>query len=338
MSPPSSAPFERSLYIGNAFGGILYGLQIYMVFHSCALLLKSESCPRGRKVKFYVIYGFVMLVLTTIALSANMFMGQYMWIEHRDFPGGPFSYYVANSTLWINILGTAACIVGNYMNDALLVLPSLSSVAFIRQPVFFYKLYRCYMIWDGNWRIVVAPFIIYLGTIATSLMALTESALPNSSFFVKKTTNFTIPWLSLTSGLNAIVTLLISGRILYFTRISSLAGRSPETRDYHTGIVAILVESSLPFTILGILCAIYFGKQQAPELAFAIVWGGWVPLSSQLIILRVAMGRAWTKETSSKFGLSSTMQFTGGETDYEGTYVSRSGSKNILSKSGGPTK
>ena len=82
-------------------------------------------------VKFYVIYGFVMLFLTTFAMAANQLMGQLMWIEHRNFPGGPFNYYLLNSTLWINILGSAACIVGNYLNDALLVLPLFSSAVFI---------------------------------------------------------------------------------------------------------------------------------------------------------------------------------------------------------------
>ena len=106
-----------------------------------------------------------------------------------------------------------------------------------------------------------------------SLIALTESALPHSNFFVTKTTDFAVPWLSLTSGLNAIVTILISGRIIYYGRMvsASRSGKSP-----YTGIVAILVESALPFTVFGILCAIYFGKQLAPELAFAVVWAGFV--------------------------------------------------------------
>jgi hypothetical protein len=73
-----------------------------------------------------------MLFLATFAMAANQLMGLFMWIEHRNFPGGPFSYYIANSTLWINVLGTTACIVGNYLNDALLVLPLFSSVVFIR--------------------------------------------------------------------------------------------------------------------------------------------------------------------------------------------------------------
>ena len=162
--------------------------------------------------------------------------------------------------------------------------------------------------------------------LAMSLLALTESALPNSSFFVQRTADFTVPWLALTCGLNAIVTILISGRILYYARLAQLSGTPPGP---HTNIVAILVESALPFTILGILCAVYFGKQEAPELAFAIVWGAFVvskvqfwmkkiwiqpdstkSLSPQLIILRVAMGCAWTKETPTRLGLvASTMQF-----------------------------
>ena len=112
--------------------------------------------------------------------------------------------------------------------------------------------------------------------LAMSLMALTESALPNSSFFTTRTTNFTVPWLALTCGLNAIVTILISGRIIYYARMTLANEKSSGKRSFHTSIVAILVESALPFTVLGILCAIYFGKQQAPELAFAFVWGAFV--------------------------------------------------------------
>ena len=196
-------------------------------------------------------------------------------------------------------------------------------------------------------------------------MALTESALPNSSFFAKTTTDFTVPWLALTCGLNAIVTILISGRIIYYARIASATGLSSARSSSHTSVVAVLVESALPFTILGILCAVYFGKQQAPELAFAVVWGSFVvsisfskflnvffffitrsnlidyfflqPISPQLIILRVAMGRAWTKETSTKLGVaSSNMQFADRATtaDTEGSYIyGRSGSKNTLSES-----
>lgn len=82
----------------------------------------------------------------------------------------------------------------------------------------------------------------------------------------------------MTTGLNAVITLLIIGRILYYARIA----RAPDGSGIHpqTGIVPICVESALPFTVLGILYAIYFGKQQEPGLAFGIVWCGFLVGSS----------------------------------------------------------
>jgi hypothetical protein len=117
-----------------------------------------------------VIYGLINLVLTAFSLAGNMHVGQLMWIEHPDFPGGPLAYY-ANNIFWITILGNAAIIAGNYMNDALLVLCSfflcrIYSLTFCPR---FCQLHRCYIIWGGNWRVVVAPFIIYLGTIGISI-------------------------------------------------------------------------------------------------------------------------------------------------------------------------
>ena len=50
---------------------------------------------------------------------------QFVWIEHCNFPGGSssFNYYLENSTLWINVLGTD--IVRNGSSDALLPVVAL---------------------------------------------------------------------------------------------------------------------------------------------------------------------------------------------------------------------
>ena len=98
-----------------------------------------------------------MLILTTFAMAANQLMGQFMWIEYRNYPGGPFVYYLENSTLWINIFGTAACIVGNYLNDALLVLSLFSSVLLLLANFFFslhftsYIVYTLFIVETGVW-------------------------------------------------------------------------------------------------------------------------------------------------------------------------------------------
>jgi hypothetical protein len=74
-----------------------------------------------RQTLFYVAYGAALLILITFALAANAVYGQLMWIEHRDYPGGPAAYFKENSSIWIQTLGSAADVTGNVLGDALLV-------------------------------------------------------------------------------------------------------------------------------------------------------------------------------------------------------------------------
>ena len=62
-----------------------------------------------------------MLFLSIWAWIGNALAGQLMWIDHRDYPGGPLGYYSVESTFWFSILGTTASVVQSFMNDALLV-------------------------------------------------------------------------------------------------------------------------------------------------------------------------------------------------------------------------
>jgi hypothetical protein len=91
-------------------------------------------------------------------------MGQLMWIEHRGFPGGPFSYYLSQGSSWTQVLGSSMDIVGNFMGDALLVgadePPAVAedcsdldvNVSCIRQ------IYRCYIVWNSVW--VALPLVL----------------------------------------------------------------------------------------------------------------------------------------------------------------------------------
>lgn len=278
-------PLERSFYIGNILGAIFYGLQIYITFHSIHLLLNS---PDDRKAKaFYVGYGIVMLLCMSFAMIANSLLGQEMWIEHRNYPGGPVAYLTDNSTVWYNVLGSAADMFGNFMGDALL-------------------LYRLYVIYSGSRYIVIFPFLIFLASTALAIMSVVQSALPGSSFFQGNDIVYAVPWIALTCSLNAIITILIVARLLG-ARSRIRAAMSGDVANVYTGVIAILVESALPFTFLGITFAVLLGKNLPEQLALSLTWGYYVGLGPQLIILRVAMGRAWSKNTSAQ--LSTTINF-----------------------------
>lgn len=222
-----------------------------------------------------------MVVLLGFSLAANMLLGQFMWIEHRNFPGGPVAYFNDENTIWFNVLGSATDVVADYLSNALLI-------------------YRCYIIWNRQWKIIAFPCLVFLGASVMAMFTVVESALPLSSIFTEQSISFAIPWISLTCGLNTMITILIAGRIIYLSRaISGIL--PPENRRIYTNVVAIMVESALPFTLLGIIFAITLGKNIQESVAFSDIWGMFVALSPQFIILRLAMGKGWTDATVSEF-------------------------------------
>ncbi|KZT23592.1 hypothetical protein NEOLEDRAFT_1069387 [Neolentinus lepideus HHB14362 ss-1] len=273
----SALVFGRSLYIGNIMAAILYGIQLYITFESVYYLIVFRN-QNDRTRIFYVGYGIVMLICMTFAMAANALMGQRVFVEKPGYPGGPAAYYEAKGKPWFNVLGCAMDLLGNFLGDGLL-------------------LYRCYMIWGSNRLLITFPALVYAASTVTAVLSVVESALPGSSFFQSQATSFGIPWIALTCAYNVMMTALIVTRILRVQHQVKSSALSSERARMYTGIVAILVESALPFTILGIAFAVILGKNLPTEVALAAIWGSFVGLAPQLIILRVSMGRAWSKET-----------------------------------------
>lgn len=106
-------------------------------------------------------------------------------------------------------------------------------------------------------------------------MSVVQSALPGSSFFEGNDIVYAVPWISLTCSLNAIITILIVARILSARR--RIRSAMPEDMaTVYTGVIAILVESALPFTLLGIVFAVLLGKNLPEQLALSLTWGYYV--------------------------------------------------------------
>ncbi|KAJ7284610.1 hypothetical protein C8J57DRAFT_1669932 [Mycena rebaudengoi] len=284
-----SFPLERSWYVGNAFFAILYGIQICMFFMSSYFLWTNPKTDNSRV--FYIAYSSVLLVLITIALSANQYYGEQMWINHRDVEGGPVAFFSNHIADWYNTWGTAADVTANVLGDALM-------------------LYRCYVFWGSTslW-IIVFPALLFLGSTTMGIVMTIQSGLPGGDIFHGKAVNFGIPWLVLTIVFNVLVTGLIGIRLVSVSR-SMRNVLSRERADVYVGVVAILVESAAPFTLLGIAYLVTYIRNDPEVLAFACVWGMFCALSPQIIILRVSMGSAWTKKTVTQYGTNTAVIFT----------------------------
>jgi len=247
------------------------------LFSTNLILSLPPSTRKGRDVYMYI--GGLILALVTIVVLTDAIFLEFMWIDHRNGPGGPLGYLQANSSIWWQTLGTAANQVSNFIGDGLLM-------------------YRCFVIYNNNPLVIVFPVILYLGSISMAVMTLIQSAAPGSNFFQGKTVNFGVPWASLSVALNVTLTCLIILRIL---RARKNARKYFDDHDtIYTSLASILVESSLPFSILGIAFAITYGKTLDEGPAFLFAWSAFSGLSPQFIIFRVATGRAWTRDIASQ--------------------------------------
>ncbi|KAJ6570242.1 hypothetical protein DFH09DRAFT_917271 [Mycena vulgaris] len=302
-------PLERSWYIGNAIFAILYGIEICMFFMSAYYLWSSPKADRSRLV--YIAYSGTLLVLITIALSCNLFFGQEMWIEHRDVDGGPVAFFGDNIAAWYNTLGTAADVTANVLGDALM-------------------LYRCYIFWSSTsiW-IVAFPALIFLASACMGIVMTIQSGLPGGDIFHGTAVNFGIPWLVLTITFNVITTSMITIRLISVSR-SMRNFLAKERAEVYTGVIAILVESALPFTLLGIGYLVTYVRTDPESLAFADVWGCFVSLSPQAIILRVAMGSAWTKQTATQYGTNTAVVFDSVIYPSQGTALQTFGKESMV--------
>jgi len=160
-------------------------------------------------------------------------------------------------------------------------------------------IYRLYVIWDGNIYVLIVPALSYLATTALAILSLIQFQQPGGSFWTHATVQFFVPFWFLTISLNVLLTLLIVVRLLYVRRtILSVLG-AEHARTY-TSIITILVESSAIFSITGVIYIICFKTGSSVQTVVLGVLDQCVCIAPELIVLRVAQGRGWTRNTSQK--------------------------------------
>ncbi|KAF9522771.1 hypothetical protein CPB83DRAFT_863948 [Crepidotus variabilis] len=315
QNPTVPLATERGFYIGNTVSCILYGINIYLCFQTI-YYLRARRISAGRA-SFFTFFSLWTTALMAIGLACNVVYGQYVWIEGRnDYPGGPGEYFLVNTGWWVNTFGSASAVVTSITSDGLM-------------------LYRCFVILDRSIWGMILPTLLYLGSIALGMIYVILSALPNSFVFGGKTAQFVVAWTSVSVSFNVVVTMMISARLLYARRELYRSG-SRDHNDPYTNVVAILVESAFPLALSGLLAAVFYGIEHPAAFIFMIIWSFFVAAAPQVIIMRVAMGKAWTRETTvshlkfqtSEKSMKYRTQSSSG--NKSGTLVAMGGSKDSL--------
>ncbi|EIW78918.1 hypothetical protein CONPUDRAFT_166782 [Coniophora puteana RWD-64-598 SS2] len=262
-----------------------WGILITMLFHGCSIAMfltyastMLADTRRGRLQYIYVVYGLVLIIVTTLAILTNVIIGQWAFVDDPS-ASGPAQFILTHTNDWLGIMDIATTIILDFMVNVL-------------------TLYRCFIIWGSRWSIVIGPGLILL---ATEIMAITygvEQYDAGGSRFGAATKNIGISWFTLSIGFNNIVTVLVCTRLVMAKfRIGRIA---PHLSRTYTGVIAFVIESAAPMSISGIIYLVTYGLEVPVVYAFSQIWGTLSSMTPHLIILRVSMGRAWSVHTAAE--------------------------------------
>ncbi|EIW82644.1 hypothetical protein CONPUDRAFT_52872, partial [Coniophora puteana RWD-64-598 SS2] len=268
---------EVGTYVGNALMSILYGADICMYLTAVYFLLQRKRLSPFW-INFYIIYGGLQLLFFTVYVAVNQYFGQLMWIEHANTSGGPAEFFTENFNSWLYVLGSAVAVAANALGDGLMI-------------------YRCYIIWRSDTRVILFLLALCACMIVTSIGTTVTSAIPTSDFWKGPAYIWTITWMLSTGLVNVSVTGMICYKCIRTHReFIGIRALTSAMKNY-TGLVAVMVEATVPYTVMSVAYAFSVAWQNGFTAAMSDVWVSVCIVCQHLIILRISMGLAWNEHT-----------------------------------------
>ncbi|KAJ8514883.1 hypothetical protein ONZ45_g7629 [Pleurotus djamor] len=270
--------------IGTELACILYGVFLCFAIRNI-YMLRSRSYP------LLMAFTVFTLCVTTIYMGVALNYSQKSLIDNPTDPG--------LLAIWPQVVVDSTFSINTWCTDAFL-------------------LYRCYVVWMGPLQIpvMILPVLIYTASVATSVALLVFSSHPGASYSSDLVQAFGASNWSLSLALNIILTLLISGRLLWHrARIQKVIGH--RHGQVYTTIMAISIESAALYAAFEIIVLAVFLTNNPTENVFFPVAGNIQVCSSnypyplminklnepkvivpQFIIMRIAQGLSFTTQVT----------------------------------------
>ncbi|KAI9458752.1 hypothetical protein HD554DRAFT_2001206, partial [Boletus coccyginus] len=273
----SNSLFQNSFYVGNTFNGILYGVELVLYIKTIQSLRADPKHTRTNH--FFAIFSTALLFFITIFVAVQAVFGQEMWIANAGFEGGSAGYLATYASVWYQTMGTTASIILQLMSDALLI-------------------YRCFVVYN-SFLVLIFPSVLWTATLIFGILELYTSGVPSGDFFVGLAAHIGVTYAAISIGLNVLVSAMICARIAYLgvgMHSTRHTARGKEMMRY-AGTIPIIVESALPYAVAGISFLVSYGMGSGISILFMSIYVMFTCISPQMIIIRIADGKAWQRCT-----------------------------------------
>lgn len=281
---------ERSRLAGMLLGCISYGIYFLLTVQAWIALMQRPQnggaiADHRRALLFYI---FVTFALMTISFAANAKYTEMIWIDLRDIPGGPLTLIQNELNYSINVLALSTGHIQEWFMQALL-------------------LHRCFVIWNWARSVMIPMTTLYIAMIAMSVLVQIQA----STGAVWYNINVLLVYLCIEVGLTVIYTILVAYRLLSMRSKMKQAMIQYDSSTYDT-VVRMVIESAVLYSIFAVLFIVAFALHSDGVSTLCFLSIGQVQGIAQLfIIIRVARGRAVTREWSTRVPAPPTLVFSG---------------------------
>ncbi|KAF8808158.1 hypothetical protein BYT27DRAFT_7097781 [Phlegmacium glaucopus] len=289
---------ERTFLAGDFLSGVGYGVQL-VLYTSCALFLWNVRRSRGNQSIFLLAYMTLLLCVETIFQAVQARTVQVIYIDNRNYPGGPWAYFLATQNLAINVIFFATLFVLTFLADMLI-------------------LWRCWVIWSASgkmiaYAVVAFPAVMILASFVMGTLWTLESSQPGLSLYSKLPMAYGTSYYIISLSVNILLTILITIRLVLYRR-RVIATLAPEHGKHYVSLATIMIESAALYSAFALLFIITYALNNPINQIFLGVASSAQQIASYLIIYRLAEGRAWNQGTVASQEKLQTLRFVGEST------------------------
>ncbi|KAJ6496099.1 hypothetical protein C8R45DRAFT_1131882 [Mycena sanguinolenta] len=273
------APSTFAVYWGFAVSRV-YGVCAELLLYGVLLVLSCIAAHAlyywtGGTRKMLAAATFAMALLATSQVVVNVIVTQLdlkifrLEIEGETWPVSPTRVRVANLAYRLGAVKDFLLTTNNLVTDSLFI-------------------YRCFLVWGRNARVVVLPILMLITTTVLGYLAAYEDDLVNP-YFIDERIVYIMVLLT-----NILLLTLTAGRIWWIRRDAIIVLESDHVRKYDT-VIATILESGAIYCISIILLLISISvSSDDTRTPVAQIFRSALPqimnIAPTLIIVRVGLG------------------------------------------------
>ncbi|KZT18212.1 hypothetical protein NEOLEDRAFT_1184467 [Neolentinus lepideus HHB14362 ss-1] len=289
----AQVPIDEVHALATWLSSIFLGALIVLYF-ACVWVLAYKPSRMGPINMPMLLAATAMVVISIIHNAVSVQRNVQAFFDHVD--GNPVKYFILSSN-FPNLFQTALFVAQVLIGDAML-------------PTHF-QIYRCSIVYNRDWRVIIIPILMLLGTFACGIELIYQFSLVDARTVTDETYfgHVVQPWSTGMKVVSMAQNVICSGAIAF--RIWWI-GRHNSGRIYWRSIELILESGIVYFLVVLILLILNVMKQNA----YSIVYYAMVPIIGIIftgIIIRAGLREGSTVDydsTSLQFESSPKLQIT----------------------------